>query len=66
MQKKKHLIWSHDPSLSYIMGGHNTLKHLYKTVSYTRWFKGGPQKCGIQTRMYRLYRKMTIYGHFSI
>ena len=24
------------------------------------------QACYIQTKMYRLYRKMTIYGHFSI
>ena len=28
--------------------------------------KGGPQKCCIQTKMYRLYRKITIYSHFSI
>ena len=28
--------------------------------------KNGPQKCCIQTKMYRLYRKVTIYGHFSV
>ena len=27
-------------------------------------FEGGPQKCCIQTKIYRLYRNMTIYGHF--
>ena len=38
----------------------------YKMVSDLRWFKGVPKKCCIQTKMCRLYRKMTIYGHFSI
>ena len=35
-------------------------------VSGIRRFKSVPQKCCIQTKMYRLYRKLTIYGHFSI
>ena len=39
-----------------------TLKPLYKTVSITRRFKVGPQKCCIQTKMYSIYRQMTIYG----
>ena len=30
-------------------------------ISDVRWFKDGPQKCNIQTKMYRLYRKKTIY-----
>ena len=29
-----------------------------------RWFNGGTQKGCIPTKMYRLYRKMTIYGPF--
>ena len=32
----------------------------YKSV------EGGLQKCCIQTKIYRVYRKMTICGHFSI
>ena len=31
-----------------------------------RSFENGPQKSSIQTKMYIFYRKMTIYGHFSI
>ena len=43
-----------------------TKNPLYNTVYYSivlniRQFKDGPQKCCIQTKMYRLYRKMTIY-----
>ena len=38
----------------------------YKTVSDIKWFKGGSRKFCIQTKMYRLYRKMTINGHFSV
>ena len=37
----------------------------YKTILDARQFKGGPQKCYIQKR-YKLYRKMTINGHFSV
>ena len=38
---------------------------------FIRWriirrFKDGPQKGCIQTKMYRLYRKMTIYSHFCL
>ena len=29
-----------------------------KTISDIRWFNIGPQKCCIQTILYRLYRKM--------
>ena len=38
----------------------------YSTVLNIRQFKNGPKKCCIQTKMYRLFRKMTFYGHFSI
>ena len=38
----------------------------FSTVSDITQFKHGPQKIYTQTNMYRLYRKMTIYGHFSI
>ena len=31
-----------------------------------RLLKGGPKKCCIETKMFRLYRNITIYGHFSI
>ena len=44
-----------------------TLKPLYKTVCYVsdiRWFKGGPQYGCIHVKMYRIYRKVNIYGHF--
>ena len=46
-----------------------TLEPYHKTVHYKmvfdiRWFQGGPEKCCIQTKMYRLYRKMTINSHF--
>ena len=37
----------------------------YKTVSDIKWFKGGPKKCGIQTKMYRLYRKMTFKDYIE-
>ena len=48
-----------------------TLEPLYKTVYYKMvsdigWFNGGPQKCIIQTKMYRLYRNMTNNVHLSI
>ena len=36
----------------------------YSTVLDIRRFKDGPKKCCIQTKIYRLYRKMTIYSHF--
>ena len=32
----------------------------YKTVLDIRWFKARPQKCYIQTKMFRLYRKKAI------
>ena len=38
----------------------------YRMVSNTKRFKCGALKCYIRTKMNRLYRKMTIYGHFSI
>ena len=43
-----------------------TLEPLYKMIHYKmvsdiRWFKCGPQKCCILTKMYRLYRKMIIF-----
>ena len=38
----------------------------YKMVSDIGWFNGGPQKCIIQTKMYRLYRNMTNNVHLSI
>ena len=31
-----------------------------------RLFKGGPKKCCIETKMFRLYRNIIIYGYFSI
>ena len=38
----------------------------YQTITNVRRFKVGPQKCCIQTKMFRLYRKMIIYGHFFL
>ena len=32
----------------------------------SRWFKIGPEKCCNLTKMYRLYSKMTVYGHFFL
>ena len=47
-----------------------TQQPFYNTIHYSMdldimWFKDGPQKY-FETKMYRLYRKMIIYGHFSI
>ena len=39
----------------------------YKMVLNIRQFDGGPQSCCIVVqKMFRFYRKMSIYGHFSI
>ena len=38
----------------------------YKTVLDIRGFKGEPKMYCTEMKMYILFRKMTIYGHFSI
>ena len=62
------LIYSAGQGLIYLLDSLEPLPKMvhYKSVKDTRWFKDGLQKYCIQTKMYRLYRKMTIYGHFSI
>ena len=43
----------------------NTPKPLYNTVVWFQSRNPVKQWYYIQTKMYRLYRKMTIFGHFS-
>ena len=58
----KSKIWSHSAALWLVH--HNLfITPLLGSLAETVTVK---QACNIHTKMYRLYRKMTIYGHFSI
>ena len=45
---------------------HNTPKSLYKTLHYKTGKTPDPESVDCKQKMYILYRKVTINGHFSI